>query len=240
VPVLAVLPVLNGLPPARVLAAALVALLLVAHRDVWRYTRTVVTIAHEGGHALVALLTGRRLAGIRLHSDTSGVTVSVGRPRGPGMVCTALAGYAAPSLLGLAAAALVATGQAQVVLWAALALLFATLVYVRTLFGALVVLIFGTLVGLVAWYATAGLRAAFGAALAWFLLFGGLRAVLELAAARRRSAHPPRRARESDAEQLARLTGIHAAAWTVLFALVALAALGAGGWLLLGPELPLR
>ena len=30
---------------------------------------------------LVALAAGRRLAGIRLHSDTSGLTVSAGRPR---------------------------------------------------------------------------------------------------------------------------------------------------------------
>jgi hypothetical protein len=232
-----VLPVLNGLPPARMLAAALTALLLVAHRGVWRYTRAMVTIAHEGGHALVAVLTGRRLAGIRLHSDTSGITVSVGRAGGPGMVCTALAGYLAPSLLGLAAAVLVAAGQAPAVLWAALALLLATLVYVRTVFGALAVLIVGALVGLVAWYGTPGLRPAFGAALAWFLLFGGLRAVAELAAARSRSARQPRAVPESDADQLARLTGIPAAAWTVLFALVALAALGAGGWLLLGLEL---
>jgi len=237
VPVFALLPALTGLPPARVLAAALVALLLVAHRGVWRYTRTVVTIAHEGGHALVAVLTGRRLAGIRLHSDTSGVTVSVGRLGGPGMVCTALAGYVAPSLLGLAAAVLVAAGQAPAVLWTALALLLGTLVYVRTLFGALAVLIVGTLVGLVTWYGAAGLRPAFGAALAWFLLFGGLRAVAELATARRRLARHPRRVPESDADQLARLTGIPAAAWTLLFALVALAALGAGGWLLLGLEL---
>ena len=37
-----------------------------------------VTIAHEGGHAVAALLTGRRLRGIRLHSDTSGLTLSAG------------------------------------------------------------------------------------------------------------------------------------------------------------------
>ena len=41
--------------------------------------------------------TGRRLAGIRLHSDTSGLTVSRGKPTGIGMILTAAAGYTAPS-----------------------------------------------------------------------------------------------------------------------------------------------
>jgi len=67
-----------------VVGAALVALAVVATPATWRWSRHVITIAHEGGHALVALLSGRRLQGIRLHSDTSGLTVSRGKPRGPG------------------------------------------------------------------------------------------------------------------------------------------------------------
>lgn len=57
-----------------------------------RLVRHLVTLVHEAGHAAVALLVGRRLDGIRLHADTSGVTLSRGRPRGPGMVATVLAG----------------------------------------------------------------------------------------------------------------------------------------------------
>ena len=41
-----------------VLATALVALVAVASSRIWPVARTVVTIAHEGGHALTALLTG--------------------------------------------------------------------------------------------------------------------------------------------------------------------------------------
>ena len=67
------------------LTAAL-ALGLVLSRVAWPYTRMLVTITHEGGHAVAALLAGRRLQGIRLHSDTSGLTVSSGRPSGPGTV----------------------------------------------------------------------------------------------------------------------------------------------------------
>ena len=90
--------------PIAVWLTAVVALALVAVPRVWPVARHVVTIAHEGAHGVAALLSGRRLAGIRLHSDTSGLTVSRGRSTGPGMVATALAGYPGPALLGLGAA----------------------------------------------------------------------------------------------------------------------------------------
>jgi hypothetical protein len=214
-----------------------VALTVVGHHGLWRISRTVVTIAHEGGHALIAVLTGRRLTGIRLHGDTSGVTVSVGRPRGPGMVLTALAGYLAPSVLGLAAAGMVTLGWAEQLLWAAIAALLATLLYIRNVYGAVAVLATGTAVGVVAWYGSPGLQVGFGAAAAWFLLFGGLRAVRELGRARRgqlrRGAYQP----DSDADQLARLTGMPPWFWITLFTLVALVTVVLGGWWLLGDPL---
>src|SRR6478735_4700502 len=69
-----------------VAATAVVAVVLVLAPGAWPLSRHVVTIAHEGGHGLVAACTGRRLTGIRLHSDTSGLTVSRGRPSGLGLV----------------------------------------------------------------------------------------------------------------------------------------------------------
>jgi hypothetical protein len=85
-------------PPALlVLVTALIALVAVAVRPLWRVARNAITIAHEGGHALMALLTGRKLRGIRLEFDTSGPDLSAGRPSGPGMALTLLAGYIAPS-----------------------------------------------------------------------------------------------------------------------------------------------
>ncbi|MEV5444855.1 M50 family metallopeptidase, partial [Streptomyces sp. NPDC052644] len=53
-------------PPLLVVLTALAALAVVAVQSTWRVARNAVTIAHEGGHALAALLTGRRLHGIRL------------------------------------------------------------------------------------------------------------------------------------------------------------------------------
>jgi hypothetical protein len=209
---------------------ALVALVVVGHRRLWRATRIVVTIAHEGGHAVVALLCGRRLSGIRLHSDTSGLTVSRGRPRGPGMVATALAGYPAPSLLGLVVAGMVVAGTTRLVLATGIVALLATLWFVRNLYGWFAVLATGAVVGLVAWYGTHPVRVAFCAGLAWFLLLGGLRAVFELPGARRRWPG-------TDADQLAALTRVAPFVWIAIFTIVSGAALVCGAWLLSGDVL---
>jgi Peptidase M50B-like len=58
-------------------ATAAIAFVLVAADGVWRRSRNVITVAHEAGHAVAALATGRRVTGIMLHSDTSGVTEAV-------------------------------------------------------------------------------------------------------------------------------------------------------------------
>lgn len=86
-----------------VIATLVAALAVTVPHGVWRLSRNAITIAHEGGHGLVALLTGRSLSGIRLHSDTSGLTVSRGKPTGLGMILTAASGYTAPRSLASAA-----------------------------------------------------------------------------------------------------------------------------------------
>ena len=74
----------HGAVDNNALIAALVGAALALVPPVWHFSRHVVTLVHEAGHAMVALLTGRRLNAVRLHSDTSGHTISSGRPRGPG------------------------------------------------------------------------------------------------------------------------------------------------------------
>jgi Peptidase M50B-like len=222
-----------------VLVAGLLALLAVGWTTSWRLMRGVVTIAHEGGHALVAVLTGRGLAGIRLHADSSGVTASTGRAGGLGLVLTFLGGYPAPAALGLVAAALVAHGRPAEALWLVVVLLVGTLTQVRNAFGVGSVLATGAMVGAVAWWGDAALQAGFAAALAWFLLFGGLRSVRELQRGRRRAVGrglgPSRSAGESDADALARLTGVPGGMWTGLFWLAGSTAVVMGGWVLVGP-----
>lgn len=216
--------------PRAVLASALAALAVVCIGALWRRARLVVTIAHEGGHALVARLTGRRLAGVRLHSDTSGLTVSAGRTRGPGMVATGFAGYVAPALLGLGAAAILRAGYASAVLWILILLLAVLLPRMRGAFGWATVLAVGAALVGVSWWASAPTRVAAAYATTWFLLLGALRCVGELQAQRARG-----RAPSSDADQLAAITPLPGLAWVGAFALVDAACLaGAARWLLLG------
>ena len=225
------------LPPAWVIGlTGLVALVVVLNTGSWRLAGKVITIAHEGGHALVSVLSGRRLDGIRLHADSSGVTYSRGRRNGPGLVLTAAAGYVMPSLLGAGAAWLLAARHLTAMLWLALVLLIATFLAVRNLFGALAVLVTAGGVFVVSYYATAVVQAGFAYLAAWFLLFGGVRPVLELARGTLGSSGRRQRwARGSDAAQLARLTGAPAGLWVTLFMLVSLAALVVGAGLLLPP-----
>ncbi|MBO4163009.1 M50 family metallopeptidase [Micromonospora antibiotica] len=219
-------------PPLLVVLTALAALAVVAVRSSWRVARNAVTIAHEGGHALAALLTGRRLHGIRLHSDTSGLTLSAGRPTGPGMILTLLAGYVAPSLVGLGGAWLLGGNRITLLLWVAVALLLAMLLLVRNVFGMLSLLITGGVVLLVSWYATPQVQAVFAWTSVWFLLIGGVRPVFELQRMRSRGRMP-----ESDADQLAHLTPFPALLWVFVFGLVNLFALAVGAVLLAGPLL---
>jgi hypothetical protein len=207
-------------PTDVVLGAALVALAAVLVRSVWLVARNVVTIAHEGGHALVALLVGRRLTGIQLHSDTSGVTLSRGKPRGPGMVATAMAGYTAPSLLGLGCAGLLASGHITALLWLTVLVLVAMLVAVRNAYGIVSILVTAAGVFLVSWFTSAQIQAAFAYAFTWFLVLAGIRPVLELQRARSRG-----RAPQSDADQLAGLTRVPGLLWVLLFGAVGVAVL---------------
>lgn len=210
-----------------VLTAAALALATVAYRPAWRIARNAVTIAHEGGHAVAALLTGRRLSGIRLHADTSGVTVSYGKPDGFGMVLTAICGYVAPSLFGLAGAALLGVGHVTALLWVCVGLLALMLLMLRNFFGLLAVLAVGALAFVVSWYAGARVQAGFAYLAVWFLLLGGVRPVFELQWQRRAG-----RAPNSDADQLAKLTNLPGALWVGVFILVALGSVVLGGhWL---------
>jgi len=213
-------------PPAleTVLLAGALALLLVLLPQLWPRTRHVVTIAHEGGHAMAALLTGRRLAGIRLHSDTSGLTTSVGRPTGLGMVATLLVGYLTPPALGLGASAALAAGWVSATLWVSLLLLAGMLLQIRNVFGGLLLLIAGAAVLAVSSWAPPQAQAFAGCGLAWVLLLGGSRATVELARTRRTA-----RRGTSDADQLARLTRVPALAWTGLFIVTGTALAVTGG-----------
>ncbi|MFT4299097.1 MAG: M50 family metallopeptidase [Aeromicrobium sp.] len=199
---------------------ALIALLAVAAGPLWQGTRHAVTLVHELGHAGVAVLTGRRLSGIRLHADTSGLTVSRGKPRGPGMVATAAAGHLAPSGVGLALIGAVHARWASEALWVALGLLAVTLVFIRNPFGLLVVAVAGAAVGATAYGADALWQARLVETAAWFWLLASPRTVVELWLHRHRH-----RSGTTDADILAHLTHLPAGVWNLLLLAITAAAL---------------
>ena len=209
-------------------AGGLALLVVLAGGRPWRLVRNVVTIVHEAGHALAAVLVGRRLQGIKLHSDTSGVTVSRGKPEGPGMAFTAMAGYLAPSVLGLLFASLLGANLVGTVLVLIALLLLGVLVMVRNAYGVFTVVTSALVLALVAFVAPVEVQSPFAYVVTWFLLFGGVRPVFELQVKRRR-----RQARDSDADQLGRLTAVPPVLWVLVFVVATVSCLVAGGiWLL--------
>jgi hypothetical protein len=212
-----------------VVATAIAALALVAVPRLWRRTRHLVTIAHEGSHGVAALLSGRRLAGIRLHSDTSGLTVSRGRSSGPGMVLTAAAGYVGPAVIGLLAAYLLSRGYAVAVLWALLVLLALMLLQIRNFFGLWSVLVAGAGLFAVTWWAAPRAQLVVAYVVTWFLLLATPKPVIELQQHRRAG-----RARGSDADVLARLTRVPGLVWVAVFLALTVGCLLLGASLLAG------
>lgn len=212
--------------PQPMVVAALALVALSAILFAWPLTRLFVTVTHEAGHAVVATLTGRQLTGIRVHSDTSGLTVSRGKRSGAGMVLTLVAGYLAPGLIGLGAAAMLASGRAVALLWALVVVFALMVVKIRNLYGLLVMLVLVAVLGAASWSLTAEQLSILGYLITWLLLFAAPRPVLELAM---------KMSRTSDAGQLARITGVPAAWWVAFFGVGTLACL-AQGTLLLAPR----
>jgi len=220
--------------PALVWGSGVLVLGALAVPTIWRVVRHLVTIVHEAGHATVAVVAGRRLGGIKVHTDTSGLTTSWGPARGPGVVFTLLAGYPAPGVVGLGAAWLLSRGYAVGTLWAVLVLLALVLAQIRNLYGLWAVLASaGVLVAVTGWAPT-NLQVGVAYLVTWLLLLGAPRAVLELTVTRNR-----RRGKDqSDAGQLARLTGVPAGLWVFLFAVLTLAAGVFGAWFFVPPAAP--
>ena len=219
--------------PARtiILGAAAVAIVVVAARRPWGVARHAITLVHEASHGVAAVVGGRRLAGIRLHHDTSGVTLSKGRPTGPGMVAMLAAGYLGPAIVGVAAAATLASGHAVGLLWCLLVLLALLLLQIRNLFGLWSVLATGAIVFVVSWWLPGKAQTEFAAFVTWLLLIGAPRPVLELIRARRQRAGSVM----SDPDQLARITPLPAGAWLATMLIGTAGALVGGAALLLGP-----
>ncbi len=210
--------------------------LLTAVPGIWRVTRQAATIVHEMGHVFASLLSGRRVSGIRLRTDTSGVTVSRGRPQGPGLLLTFLAGYPAPGLLALGLTWLGASGHAGAALTVYQVILLLALLLSRNLVGIVSCLAAVLLTGVIWWQNDPQLVGYTVVALGVFYALAGVRGTLDVwrvhLTARRR---PRAQVAGTDASRAARAWGflpLPAPVWLLLFLLISLASATAVFWLL--------
>lgn len=230
--------------PGTVVLVALLTALAVSIPQLWRYLRQASTIIHEMGHVLAAWATGRRVSGIKLHSDTSGVTVSAGKPRGFGMLVTTLAGYPAPGLMAMLMAGLVSIGSSGAALTAYQAVVALALVLSRNITGIASCALSLAATGLIWWHNDPTTVTYTVVALSIFYAVAGVRGAFDLvrvhsAPGRAKTSTPERvlelknKARTTDAGQAARawlLIPLPAVVWLILFVTASLASAAATLW----------
>lgn len=116
----------------------------ILYKPLWKYGLThMVTFVHELGHAIAGFLTGRGVSGIRLNFDGSGETRDSGRRAWVpgGRFISLVMGYPAPLLLG---AFLIGAGVGDYInlsMKIMLGLGIFVLLFTRSLWGLLVVLV---------------------------------------------------------------------------------------------------
>ena len=103
------------------------------------------TWVHECGHAVMAVLLGGRVTAITIEPDTSGLTRSLMPPGRVAQGLVASAGYLGASVVGcLLMGATRVERRARPILWGIGAfMLFTLVIWMRNVFGALVVLVWG-------------------------------------------------------------------------------------------------
>ena len=203
-------------------AIVAIAIVLAIPRVSWQYFGLFITLVHELGHAVAALLTGRVVSGIRVHRNQSGTTHSSGKT-GFGGVFSGFFGYPAPAIVGGALVWSVFNGYTRPALVIGAAVLVLTLVFIRNLFGVLVVLVSAAASVLLVLYAPIDVQGYAMLVLGTALLVGAARAFLNVV-----SVHTSRRAQlaTSDAYLLYQRTHIPSPVWLLLFAVVIVGSAG--------------
>lgn len=188
----------------------------------WQFVRHGTVMAHEGAHAVIGSLLFRDVSGIKLNSDATGGTLM----NSGGCLGSAIAtfiGYAGPSLFGLGAARLIQLGHSVAVLWVTLFLLGVLLAGLNRSYGLITVLLAGGLIYVVGRYTPVGAQVVAAYGIAWLLLLSGVRRVLEVGVL------------SDDGASLARLTHLPRLLWFLLWLAATLAAVAAGGKMLVMP-----
>ena len=213
----------TALPGAAAAVIGLAAFGAVVMDAGWQFVRHGTVMAHEGAHAVLGSLMFRRVSGITLNADATGGTL-MNSGGCLGSVFVSFAGYVGPSLFGLGAARLIQLGHSVAVLWVALFLLGVLATGLSRSYGMITVVFVGALVYAVGRYTPVGAQIVGAYALTWLLLLSGVRRVVEIGA------------RSSDGAELSQLTMIPRVIWSLLWLAATLAALAAGGKMLVMPS----
>ena len=140
-------------------------------------TRFVTVVAHEGGHAIVAVALLRTVHAIRFDRGGNGVTIT-DKAMWPFGILISAAGYLGPSLFGLLAAWLLIRDQTAAVLWGSMAFLAVMLLAVRGIVGLLLVPTLAVLLYLVTTRAEPPAQALFAHMWVWFLLISAVQRMI--------------------------------------------------------------
>jgi len=198
----------------------LVVLIAFLIEGTWRLARHISVIAHEGAHVVAGRSVGHKITSVKLYRNATGETTTLGPDRFRPVII-AFAGYLGPSLFGLVAACLIALDQITIALGLALACLAIMLIFIRNVFGVISVVLNGALVFFVLRYGTPQAQTVSACILSWFMLFSGVRWVLMHGTGAR------------DAITLTRATRIPRFVWVIFWLAITVAALWAGGHLLM-------
>jgi hypothetical protein len=196
-------------------------LLLVVLGDSW--TRSLVTVAHEGGHIIVGALTFRGPLGFTLKDGGGGGTDFAKGHWSVGDILTTFAGYPLPPLAGLGGAYLVRGGDTAAVLWIALVLLLAAFFQAKNALANVVTVLAFLATGWAVLEGTADVKAEVAVGLVWWMLIGGaVYSSIRLG-----------RGDDSDAHVLATRTLVPRVVWHVIWAVIGIVCLWKGGRALL-------
>jgi hypothetical protein len=162
--------------PSYGMAFAGLAVALVLILGLWEITGHVSTIAHEGAHVVGMILFERGVSRVIVDYKNDAHEGKTVPPTGTTFfsVLATIVGYMGPPLFGLMGAALLIHGSATGTLWVFLVLLGGLILFVRNLFGILVVGAVGTLFYLTLTYGSAQAQVLVACTWVWLLLILGL------------------------------------------------------------------
>jgi hypothetical protein len=211
------------LPGGEAALIGLAALAIVAIPFLWALVDHIDTMAHEGMHALLAVLLGFSLLEFVLNRDGTGHVRHDAERFGLRVLLISLVGYLGPSAFGLGAARLIETGHVIAVLWVAIMFLVLLLTLISVSFGFVSVPVAVVLLLLVMRYQHTGLEEFAVYLLTWLLLLSGARNAVGHGAG------------AGDAKNLTAATHLPRHLWALIWmAGTVLAVIIGGKWLILG------